>query len=131
MIVCFHGTVKKLSINCFGAQKNEKAACFYSRIPIPEKEQIPDWKNDAGFRRGLSLLEEHVMVPEDREAFEKAMARETVLDKLSTEQAFYVRFRGVINGERSSYEFKLAADRDANGQIVGIIVGLYRHGEAE
>lgn len=84
---------------------------------------LPEWDENTTFTKRLQMIEDILCHPEDRKDFHNNTRRDTILENLSIDEAYRVRFRMILNGETHYYQMKIASDTDDSGTIIGFTCG--------
>lgn len=92
------------------------------------KRIIPQWEHVLNFHDRLMLLSDFLVAEDDRERFLEQTSKKNVLKMLEKDRAFYYKFDINIDGKKGIAEFKFTADRDSNGNVIGIVAGLHQLG---
>lgn len=89
-------------------------------------ENIPGWTSETSFRGRINLLCEYFVAPDGKDAFLQQMSRDVIIEKLTTDDVYFVNFLangiGVTN---KYYQFKFTSVKNKNnGKLKGMVVGL-------
>ena len=90
------------------------------------KALIPGWAQETSFHNKLKMLIENVGFADDIDKFYAQTRREVILGHLEHESAYFVNARAVTESGRVEYfQLKFTADRDEEGQLIGLVVGIH------
>ena len=84
---------------------------------------VPGWDEATGIHKKLELLYMYFVDSQDQEIFHKMTRREVIMQGLR-DSDYYVNFRAVVDGERLYYQMKFSGERDENGKLTGMILGI-------
>lgn len=86
---------------------------------------IPEWKATNTFHDRLVALADNFIVKQEREFFLERTRRDVILSHLERTPAYFVDFRGKLDGFEKFYQIKFTIDKDEDGVFRGIVVGLH------
>lgn len=89
------------------------------------KSIIPGWEDERSFHNRLELLIHYVGLPEDVKNFRQQTRRHVILEHLKHEPAYYVNARASVLGNVQYFQLKFLADRDSDGKLIGLVVGIH------
>lgn len=85
---------------------------------------VPGWRKEKNFHNSLELIMRYLVADEDRDAFFDATRREVILANIEQTGTYHFNFRARLEDTTAYYQIKFAADRDADGHIRGLVVGM-------
>ncbi len=91
------------------------------------EKTIPGWSSITNFEERLNRLISTIMHPDDRQEFYEATRQNVVKQAINNDNAYFVNFRTLINGEVTYYQAKFVRDENSESHF---IVGFHNVDEA-
>lgn len=85
---------------------------------------VPGWADEKLFTNRLTLLEKHVVHPDDRDTFHLLTRRERLIERLKQDKLTVVAFRGLIGDTVMQYEIRFVAVNDNDGTLTHMLAAI-------
>ncbi len=87
-------------------------------------KHIPEWQEISSFKEKIFALANNVVHKDDREGFIEGMGKDSILNALKADSAYFYNFRTEIDGEVGYYQIKFVASF-ARNRLAGFTVGIH------
>lgn len=96
-------------------------------VPVRESkilfDLIPGWGKERRFSKRLQMLNEYLVIDEDKETVRLMINRENILQELEQSDSYFLTVRAMMYGEVKYLQLQISAVRD-EGRIIGLVAGI-------